>query len=116
VTFVHKHVRGNLTSYEPAELEEYELVAYDSVGETRGLLSVGDVRRIGSRVSPDCSAVLIVVEQAWTAQLAQAVLAANGRIVVHQRVPADVALATLDFNQSSGMRGPEGGGRCSDAG
>jgi hypothetical protein len=116
VTFVHKDARGNVARYELAELEEHELVAYDCVDETRGLLSVGDIGKIGTRLSLDCSAVLMVVEHAWTTQLAEAVLAANGRIVVHERVPADVAFAALDYNQSLETRGPEGGGTCSDAG
>jgi Family of unknown function (DUF6325) len=109
VTFVRKDARGAVTSYELAELEEHELVAYDFVDETRGLLSVGDIGTIGARVSPDCSAVLMVVEHAWTTQLAQAVQAANARIVMHERVPADVALAALDYNQSSRTLGPSGG-------
>jgi hypothetical protein len=59
--------------------------------------------------------VLMVVEHAWTVQLAQAVVAANGRIVVHERVASDVALAALDYNASSHRR-PEGGATCSDDG
>jgi hypothetical protein len=98
------------------ELDEPEVVAYDFVDETRGLLSVGDIRKISARVSPDRAAVLMVVEHPWTTQLAQAVLLANGRIVVHERVPADVASAALVYDQSSQTLGPEGGGTCSDHG
>ena len=38
VTFIHKDSRGHVTSYELAELEEHELIPYDVVDETRGLL------------------------------------------------------------------------------
>ena len=110
VVVVHTDARGNITSYGRAELQEHELVAYDFVDETCGLLSVGDIGRISARVSPDCSAVLMVVEHAWTTQLAQAVLAANGRIVVHERVPPDVALAALEYggwSPTSGQAGHE---------
>ena len=116
VTFVHKDARGNVTSYELAELEEHELVAYDFVDETRGLLSVGDIGKIGARVSPDCSAVLMVVEHAWTTQLARAVLTANGRIVLHECVPPDVATAALEHGGSSRAGGQGGHERCSDDG
>jgi hypothetical protein len=115
VTFLHKDARGSVTRYELAELGEHELVAYDFVDETRGLLSVGDIGTIGERVLPGCSAVLMVVEPAWTRHLEQAVLAASGRIVAHERVPADVALAALDYNQSL-AQGPEGGESCLDDG
>lgn len=116
VTFVLKDAQGNISKHELAELQEHELVAYDFVDETRGLLSVGDIGKIGARVSPDCSAVLMVVEHAWSTRLAQAVLAANGRIVVHERVPTDIASAALDYNHTSRTSGPRGGGICSDDG
>jgi hypothetical protein len=116
VAFVRKDARGKVSSYELAELQEHELVDYDFVDETRGLLSVGDISRISACISQDCTAVLMVVEHAWTAQLNQAVLAAKGRVVVHERVAADVAVAALDYNQSSRRHGGAGGGACSDAG
>lgn len=116
VTFVHKDAQGNLSSYELAELEEHELVAYDLVDETRGLLSVGDIAKIGTRVSPNCSAVLMVIEHAWITHLEQPVLAAGGRIVVHERVATEVARAALEHDRSSRACGRYGGESCSDAG
>ena len=47
VTFVHKDGAGVVTTYELAELDEHELLAYDFVDETRGLLSADDIRAIG---------------------------------------------------------------------
>ena len=102
VTFIHKDRGGHVSSYELAELEEHELVDYDAVDETRGLLSVDDIARIGERVSDGASAVLMVIEHAWTAGLQRAVHAANGRIVVHERVPPEVAIAALDRFSSRG--------------
>jgi hypothetical protein len=116
LTFLHKDARGTVSRYELAELQEDDLVAYDFVDETRGLLSVGDIGKIAARVSSDCSAVLVDAEHAWTAKVAQAVEAAHGRIVVHERVPSDVALAALDYSQSVQPTGREGGRMCSDRG
>jgi hypothetical protein len=116
VTFVHKDARGNVSSYELAELDEHELAAYDLVDETRGLLSVRDIARIGAMVSPNSLAILMVVEHAWTSQLEQAVLAVDGRIVVQERVPPDVAMAALDYDRSSRPRDRSGGNSCSDNG
>jgi hypothetical protein len=100
VTFIDKDASGTVTRHEPAELEEHELLAYDVVDETRGLLSRGDVAKIGGRVTPGCSAVLVVVEHVWATLLERAVLAADGRIVVHERVPPEVALAALEHAAS----------------
>jgi Family of unknown function (DUF6325) len=116
VTFVRKDARGVVSSYELAELEEHELAAYDMVDETRGLLSVGDIDKIAALMSPDCSALLMVVEHVWTTHLEQAVLAADGRILVHARVPPAVAIAALDYSQSPRRFGPGGDRACSDPG
>ena len=112
VTFVHKDAQGNISCYELAELEEHELVAYDVVDETRGLLSTGDIAKIGASVSPDSSAVLMVVEHAWTTHLEHAVLAASGRIVVHERVPSDVARVALEHARASRACDRRGGQSC----
>jgi hypothetical protein len=42
----------------------------------------------------------MVVEHAWTGHLQQAVLGATGRIVVHERISPDVALAALEESGS----------------
>jgi hypothetical protein len=82
-------------------LEEHELAAYDVVDEARGLLSMGDIAKIGAMVSPNSSAVLMVVEHAWTTHLEQAVLAASGRMVVHERVATEVARAAMEHDRAS---------------
>jgi hypothetical protein len=110
VTFVHKDGAGLMTSYELAELEEHELLAYDFVDETRGLLSVGDVRKIGDRITPESSAILMVIEHTWTARLEQTVLAAEGRIVVHERIPTDIAVAAFEKSETLRHARREGAG------
>jgi hypothetical protein len=105
-----------VTKYELAELDEYDLTIYDFVDETRGLLSSDDISKIGQRISPDASAILMVIEHAWTARLEQSVLAAECRIVLHERVPADLAVAALDTSDRLRKCLREGQDPCSDAG
>jgi hypothetical protein len=102
VTFVHKDSTGLVSSYELAEIEEYELAPYDIVDETRGLLSASDVHAIGQQITPDSSAILMVIEHAWTARLEQTVAAAECRIVLHERIPTDIAVAA--FKKSETLR------------
>ncbi|MBV9577955.1 MAG: hypothetical protein JO057_05120 [Chloroflexi bacterium] len=71
VIFVHKDAEGRLTRYELRELSDNELVAREMLNQTRGLLSVIEVNTFGAGVSPDCSAVLMVIEHAWTARFHQ---------------------------------------------
>jgi hypothetical protein len=115
VVFVYKDRTGLLATYELAELDEYDLATYDFVDETRGLLSVEDVSKIGHRISPDSSAILMVIEHAWTTRLEQSVLAAECRIVLHERVPPDVAIAALDTSDRLRQARREELNPCSDA-
>ena len=98
ITFIRKDAGGRVTSYELAELEEYELIHYDMVDETRGLLSVDDITRVGQRISANSSAVLLVIEHSWTGHLHEAIDGSNGRVVLHERIPTDVANAALDHD------------------
>jgi hypothetical protein len=116
VTFLHKDAQSRISSYELAELNEHELVAYDVVDETRGLLSVRDIAKIGGKISPNSSAILLVIEHAWTTHLEHAALAIKGRIVAHERVPSEVARAALEHDRSSGACDHGGRQACFDAG
>jgi hypothetical protein len=116
VTFIRKDAHANISSYELAELDEPELVAYDVVDETRGLLSVGDIAKIGARISPNSTAILMVIEHAWKTHLDQAVLATKGRVAVHERVPSDVAREALEYQRSSRRCDHAGGQSCFDVG
>jgi hypothetical protein len=95
VTFLHKDAAGAVTSYELAELGEVEAAQFDLVDETLGLLSVVDLEQIGALLTPDSSAALLVLEHPWAAELDRAVLGANGRVVVRESIPDEVAQAAL---------------------
>jgi hypothetical protein len=95
VTFLHKDAAGAVTSYELAELCEEDAALFDQVDETLGLLSVVDLEKIGAMLAPDTSAALLVLEYPWAADLDRAVVGANGRVVVRECIPDDVARAAL---------------------
>jgi hypothetical protein len=98
VTFIHKDSNGHLSSYELNELDEDELVAYDMVDAVLGLLSVVDIAKVGECVSPDSSAILMVIEHAWTQPLEEAARAVSGRIVLHEHIPPELANAALNYS------------------
>jgi hypothetical protein len=95
MTLIRKDASGRVTSYELVELEEPELALFDVVGETRGLLSVADIAKVGRSIALNSSAAIIVFDHAWTAELERAILDAKGRVIVHELVPEDVADAAL---------------------
>jgi hypothetical protein len=102
LTFLAKDASGFVTSYELAELDEPDAVPFDLVDRTMGLLSVGDIDKIGDLLRVDSTAALIVFEHAWAANLRRAVVSANGRLVTHQRVPDAVAKAAVADAEAKG--------------
>lgn len=67
--------------------------------EELDLLSDEDLAAIGEGVEPESSGLVVVWENAWARDLAVAVRAEHGALVMHERVPREVvaaALAALD--------------------
>jgi hypothetical protein len=96
VKFLHRNARGIVATYELPDSERHEPLPYYLTGENSRLLSVTDVEQLGERVSPDSSAVLTVIEHVRSTQIEEAILAGSGQIVMHERVPPDVAIAVFE--------------------
>jgi hypothetical protein len=101
ITFLHKDASGTVTSHELNELDEADAAPFDIVDETMGLLSVVDLEKIGARLEPDSCAALIVVEHPWAATFDCAVRDANGRVVVREHIPDEVARAAVADAESA---------------
>ncbi len=95
LTFISKDPTGVVTCYELAELDEHEAALFDSVDETKGLISVSDIEQVAARLTSNSSTAVIVFEQVWADELHDAILGAGGRLVVHERVAPEVAEAAL---------------------
>jgi len=70
--------------------------------EVSGLLSEDDVRAVGDRLGTNSLAAMIVFEHAWLSRIREAAERANGRVVAHERIPAEVveqALAAREVNR-----------------
>lgn len=70
--------------------------------EVSGLLSEDDVRAVGDRLGTNSLAAMIVLEHAWLSRVSEAAQRANGRVVAHERIPAEVverALAAREMNR-----------------
>jgi hypothetical protein len=98
LTFIRRHADGKIESVELTELAEDEAAQFDPlVGEITGLLSPADVQKMGGALANNSSAVLLVFEHTWATELQNAVIRANGRLMVQERIPretVDEALAT----------------------
>ncbi len=60
------------------------------------LLSQDDAESIGVLLEPNSSAVMLLFENSWAAQFAQALRNANGELIINARVPAAVIEAVVE--------------------
>jgi len=69
------------------------------LGEQFELLSDNDLEEIAADLGPESSALVIVWENVWAAQLASTIRGSNGQVIAMDRIPHDIvarAIAALD--------------------
>ncbi|GAA3479955.1 hypothetical protein GCM10018966_044850 [Streptomyces yanii] len=102
LTFVYRAEDGTLDMVELEDLDPDDLVSFEPVeGVVSGLLNSEDIRALGESVPRGSSAALIVWEDLWAVPLTEAVRASGGRLVAHERIPADVAEAAVAASGSA---------------
>ena len=60
------------------------------------MLTQDDIEAVGEQLANNSSAALLLYENTWATKLKQAIMAANGRLVAHARVPHEVVQDTLE--------------------
>ena len=56
-------------------------------GSVSGLLSEGDLKELADDMEPGSTAAVLLVEHVWATRLAKAVRAAQGSLVLAERIP-----------------------------
>jgi hypothetical protein len=97
LVFVKKDAEGSTTTFEFDELEEVKGFAALQ-GEAGGVISAEDISYTADGLDPDSCAVIVLWEDLWAAEFAQALRTAGGSVLEGARVPReliDAALAAL---------------------
>jgi len=93
--FVSKGAEGAVTVQEVSELSEEEQQAYTALAEDlTGLLTAQDIERLAGEIPAGSEAVIVLLEHAWTLELAQAVRRAGGVLYTGGMIAPD-ALAQV---------------------
>jgi Family of unknown function (DUF6325) len=96
---VSKDADGNATIFEMQELSpEIADAMIKLTGEVSGLLSEADLLGVADDLAPNSTAAALLVEHIWATRFADAVRAANGELVLSERIPGaviDAARTTL---------------------
>ncbi|MFY9865765.1 MAG: hypothetical protein WAK58_18280 [Trebonia sp.] len=92
-----KDAEGSVTTFEFDELDEVKGFA-GLQGEAGGVISAEDISYTAAGLDPDSCAVIVLWEDLWAAEFAQALRTAGGSVLEGARVPrelVDAALAAL---------------------
>jgi hypothetical protein len=98
LAFVAKDAEGNVAGFELSDLDPDVQAALEQMGaEETGLFNEEDLMAAGEALEPESSAALLVWEDLWAAPFVEAVRNADGVLIDHQRIPAEIVQAARDW-------------------
>src|SRR3954451_21540485 len=92
--FVVKDVQGEVLAFEFDSREELA-ASGDLDGETGGIISEKDVAHAAAALEPNSSAALLVWEDVWATDFADAIRTAGGVLLEGGRIPHDIVEAVV---------------------
>lgn len=102
VLILSREADGTTSVIELSDLTDAEYSVWDPiVGDSAGLLAEADALAMADAVEPGSSAALLLYENIWAQELADAVINAKGRLILSERIPRDVILE-LEAAQAAG--------------
>ncbi len=98
LAFVSKDADGAVEAFELSDLREDVREALDALGiEGSGFLGEDDLMDAGANLEPNCSAALLLWEDIWAAELAEALRGAGGEVVALGRIPHDAVMEAREY-------------------
>jgi hypothetical protein len=99
---VYKDAEGNVAWLDVDQLDEDDQASLGFIGaDTIELLNEEDGQLVIDDLPNDTAVALLVVEDLWARDLANAIRGAGGMLLDSNRVPAEVVQAAMDFAESS---------------
>jgi len=98
IAFVGKDQDGNAVAMELTELDPDVQEGLEKAGiEVNGLFNEEDLMDAAEGLEPNSSAALLVWENVWARNVAQAMRDAGGELVAFERLPHDVVQAAREW-------------------
>jgi uncharacterized membrane protein len=97
LAFVGKSEDGTVVAFELMDLEEDVKKKFEELGvEVSGLFNEDDLMSTGEKLEPNTSAALLVWENVWARNVADAMRNAGGVVLDFTRIPHEVVQAARD--------------------
>ncbi|MGE5375545.1 MAG: DUF6325 family protein [Bacteroidota bacterium] len=94
---VKKDADGTVTTQEMQEHDDAVLAVFNPLkAEINGMIQVEDIEMIGEKLEPNSTAAVMLFENLWAVNFVKAVENANGRAVMHVRIPHEVVVETME--------------------
>ncbi len=97
LAFVAKDADGNIGAFELTDIDPEVRQGFENMGvEVNGLFNEEDLQAAGEELEPNSSAALLVWENLWARDVAQAIRNAGGEVLDFERLPHEVVQAARD--------------------
>ena len=97
LAFVAKDADGNIAAFELTDIDPDVRQGFENMGvEVNGLFNEEDLQAAGEELDPNSSAALLVWENLWAKDVAQAIRNAGGELLDFERLPHEVVQAARD--------------------
>jgi hypothetical protein len=97
LAFVAKDAEGNIAAFELTDIDPEVRQGFENMGvEVNGLFNEDDLEAAGEELDPNSSAALLVWENLWAKDVAQAIRNAGGELLDFERLPHEVVQAARD--------------------
>ena len=88
---IMKDQDGQVTVRELHELDPAHIAVFDPLkAEVTSMITRGDIDALAEQLENNSTAGLMLIENLWAKKTQQAMLDANGRLVMFERIPHDV--------------------------
>lgn len=95
ILFAIKDEQGQVAVLEVKDIDGDGVADIVAIAETDGAIGQDDVEDAAAVLEPNSSALLILFENAWAAEVTQAMRDADGELVYYERIPAAVVEEAL---------------------
>jgi hypothetical protein len=97
LAFVGKNADGEVVAFELTDIDPEVRAGFEKAGvEVNGLFNEEDLQAAGEELEPNSSAALLVWENLWAREVAQAMRNAGGEILDFERLPHEVVQAARE--------------------
>jgi hypothetical protein len=97
LAFVGKSASGDVVAFELTDIDPEVRKGFEKAGvEVNGLFNDEDLQAAGEELEPNSSAALLVWENVWARDVAQAMRNAGGELLDFERLPHEVVQAARE--------------------